>query len=181
MALSIPLAETVRGKCCCEVVVREMLKVRDLKAALLAALPPSLLAAAAERGATPLEPSRLRLYIEDVLHERGRRLLGTRGRYRVQVHPQETQVQAGRLPLEQEEVEVPRQARQGLGPSASRAREVLTSDAAADVDAPFVDTEPPPPSPGSPNADRHEGDPPTASRRARPVVLDARRGSGRPI
>jgi len=44
------------------VVVRETLKVRDLKAALLAALPPSLLAATAERGGTPLELSRLRVY-----------------------------------------------------------------------------------------------------------------------
>jgi len=62
-ALSLePLAEAVRGKCCCEVMVRETLKVRDLKAALLAALPPTLLAAAAARGGTPLEPSRLRLY-----------------------------------------------------------------------------------------------------------------------
>ena len=54
----------------------------------------------------------------------------------LQAFPSETQLQEGRLPLEEEEGEVPAQAHQGLGPSASRAREVFTSDAAADVDAP---------------------------------------------
>ena len=69
-------------------------------------------------------------------------------------------------------------AHQGLGPEPSRAREVSTSDAAADVDALCVDVDPHPRTiaaqPGSPNEDRHGGDPPTASRRARGLSFSTR-------